>query len=160
MRHKAHKNGALHFMVVIVLLTAMSVAGSFAPERSSWLQGSIIFKWALAILCSLVISYILVWLSDAPLDSSLKADNSLNMQNIKARSWVQHIQGTMVADLKRVLYFQPLIVLLAGWILEWGINKIVGIISFLTLLSICDSFFRSLRQWELNKKEEKPSVQT
>jgi hypothetical protein len=161
MRSKVHNNGTLNFMVVIILLTAMSIAGIFAPERISWLQGSVILKWAIAILCSLILTYILAWLSTVAPNSLTHPDNTLNWQKIKSKGKGQYIQGMMVADLKTVLYFQPLIVLLAGWILDWGLNRIVGIISVLTFVSICASCFRAFRQWELNEKEEKKvSVQT
>ena len=72
----------------------------------------------------------------------------------------QFVQGIMVRDLRRVLYFQPLIVLVAGWILNWGINKIVGIISVLTFISIAASLFRAFKQWELNEKADRASIQT
>jgi hypothetical protein len=160
MRYKIHKKRLLNFIIVIILLTAMSVAGISAPERISWLQDSNVLRWIFAILCSLILSYILGWLSTVAPDSSMADEESFNWQRVKSKGKGQYIQGIMIADLKRVLYFQPLIVLLVGWILGWGIGKIVRIISLLTFVSICASFLGALRQWELNEKEEKISMQT
>jgi hypothetical protein len=58
-----------------------------------------------------------------------------------------------MTDLRRVLSIQPLLVLLIGWIMAWGVNRIIGVVSFLNLLTVCASFFRALRLSELNEKE-------
>lgn len=160
MRDKTHNPTSWKFIIIIILLTAMSIAGIFAPERILWPQDSNILRWVLAILLSFILSWILFWLSIMAPDASMLATGGLDWQRIKSKGKGQFVQGIMVADLRRVLYFQPLIALVAGWILDWGINKIVGIISVLTFISIAASFFRAFKQWELNEKADKASMQT
>lgn len=137
----------------LISLTAMSIAGMFAPERISWLQDSTILRWTVAILCGLVASYVLVRLSTS--DSSLLADGNLNWQKIRSNGKGQYIEGIMIAYLKRVLFLHPLIGLLVGWILDWGVAGIIRVISAITFITICASFFGALRQWELNEKKER-----
>jgi Na+/melibiose symporter-like transporter len=145
-----HIKGSLNFIIIVLLLLVVSLVGIIAPESVSRLQGSNPLKWSVAILCGLIFSYILVWLSNAVADG----------RNLQSKSRSHYIRESMIKDLRRVLYFQPLLVLLIGWILGWGVNRIVGIVSFLNFVTVCASFFRGLRLWELNEKEHRASLQT
>jgi uncharacterized membrane protein (Fun14 family) len=59
----------------------------------------------------------------------------------------------------RTFYFQPIFGVIIGWLLGWGIRKIISVISFFIFLTICFSFFDVQRYWEVNEKREKKSVQ-
>lgn len=150
MSMKKHTNESLHFIIVIPLLLTLSLVGLIAPESVLRLQGSNLLKWSVAILCALIFGYILVWLSTVSTDAG----------NLQSKSRSYYMREIMITDLRRVLYFQPLLVLLVGWILAWGVNKIIGVVSFLNFITICASFFRALRLWELNEKEHRASLQT
>jgi hypothetical protein len=156
MKPNTHTNGKWNFIAVVTLLIVASIAGMFAPERISWLQGSDSLRWAVAILCGIVLGYVLVWLSIAAPESAV-ADADSNWQETRRDGKGKYIQRVMVVDLKQVLYFQPLVVLISGWIMSWGIQRIILIISFMTFASICASFFKALRQWEINEKSENAS---
>ena len=150
MSMKKHTNESLNFIIIVLLLLVLSLVGLIAPESVSRLQASNPLKWSVAILCALIFGYIWVWLSTVVIDA----------RNLQPRSRSHYMREIMITDLRRVLYFQPLVLLLVGWILGWGVNKIIGVVSFLNFITICASFFRALRLWELNEKEYRASLQT
>ena len=143
-------NESLNFIIIVLLLVVMSLVGMITPESVSRLQGSNPLKWTVAILCGSLLSYILAWLSRAALDSG----------NLQSKSRSHYVREIMITDLGRVLHFQPFLVLLVGWILGWGVNEIIGVVSFLIFVTVCASFFRALRQWELREKKHRVSLQT
>ena len=150
MSMKKHTKESLNFMIIILLLLALSLVGMIAPESISRLQGSAPLKWSVAILCALIYIYIYVSLSTVVTDA----------RNLQSKSKSHYMREIMVPDLKRVLYFQPFAVLLVGWILGWTVNRIVGVVSILNFITVFASFFRALRLWELNEKEHRASLQT
>ena len=62
-------NELLKFIIIVLFLIAVSLVGMIAPESVSRLQGSNLLRWSVAILCGLIFSYILVWLSTAVTDA-------------------------------------------------------------------------------------------
>lgn len=144
------KNGQrLSFIIIVLLLLILSLVGMIAPESAARLQGHGPLKWSVAILCGLTFSYILTWLLTA-------APETIDPPS-KSRG--RYMQDIMITDIRRVLYYQPFLVLLIGWIMGWDVNRIVAVVSFLNLVTVCASFFRALRQWELREKEHKASLQ-
>ena len=143
-------NELLKFIIIVLFLMAVSVVGMIAPESVSRLQGSNLLRWSVAILCGLIFSYILVWLSTAVTDAG----------NLQLQDFRHYLRDTMITGLRRALYFQPLLGLLVGWILGWDVNRIISVLSFLNFITICASFFGALKQWELSKKKHTASLQT
>jgi hypothetical protein len=135
--------GLLKFTIILLFLIAVSLVGMIAPESVSRLQDSNLLRWSVAILCGLTFSYILVWLSTAVTDAG----------NLQLQDFGHYLRDKMITDLRRVLYFQPLIGLLVGWILGWDVNRIISVVSFLNFLTVCVSFFGALKQRELSKKK-------
>lgn len=142
-------NGILSFIIIILLLLALSVIGIIAPESVQRLQDSNTLKWPVAILCGLVFSYILTWLSTA----------NTSPRHLEPKSKSHLIRDIMITDLRRVLYFQPFLVLLIGWILGWDVNRIVGVVSVLNFVTVFASFFRALKLSESNGKGHGASPQ-
>lgn len=143
-------NELLKFIIIVLFLMAVSLVGMIAPESVSRLQGSNFLRWSVAILCGLLFCYILVWLSTAVTDAG----------NLQLQDFRHYLRDTMITGLRRVLYFQPLLGLLVGWILGWDVNRIISVLSFLNFITVCTSFFLALRQWELSKKKHTASLQT
>ncbi len=148
--NRRHTNETSIFIVNIFLLFAVSLVGIIAPESISHLQNSNPLKWSVAILGGLIFSYVSVWL--------LIAAPIIGTRESKSKG--HYMREIMVTDIRRSLYFQPFLVLLVGWILGWGTTKIISIVSFINFVTICASFFRALRLWELNGKKHKASLQT
>jgi|ERR1041384_4989596 hypothetical protein len=143
-------NELLKFIIIVLFLMAVSLVGMIAPESVSRLQGSNLLRWSVAILCGLIFSYILVWLSTAVTDAG----------NLQLQDFRHYLQDTMITGLRRVLYFQPLLGLLMGWILGWDVNRIISVLSVVNFITVCASFFGALKQWELSKKKHTASLQT
>lgn len=143
-------NELLKFIIIVLFLMAVSLVGMIAPESVSRLQGSNLLRWSVAILCGLIFSYILVWLSTAVRDAG----------NLQLQDFRHYLRDTMITGLRRVLIFQPLFGLLVGWILGWDVNRIISVLSVLVFITVCGSFFLALRQWELSKKKHTASLQT
>ena len=143
-------NELLKFIIIVLFLMAVSLVGMIAPESVSRLQGSNLLRWSVAILCGLIFSYILVWLSTAVTDAG----------NLQLQDFRHYLRDTMITGLRRALYFQPLLGLLVGWILGWDVNRIISVLSFLNFITVCASFFGALKQWELSKKKHTASLQT
>ena len=143
-------NELLKFIIIVLFLIAVSLVGMIAPESVSRLQGSNLLRWSVAILCGLIFSYILVWLSTAVTDAG----------NLQLQDFRHYLRDTMITGLRRVLYFQPLLGLLVGWILGWDVNRIISVLSVLNFITLCASLFGALKQWELSKKKHAASLQT
>ena len=142
MKVNVSNNKSLKFIIIVTLLTVLSIAGLNLPDRISWLENSDILRWAIAILCGLCVSYVLVWLSISSRDSDLINTEESHLRGIKSKGRFDLIQSTMIADLKYVLYFSPLVTLIAGWILGWSVSHIIGVISMITFVTITAAFFR------------------
>ena len=143
MNSNKRPNELLKFIIIVLFLMAVSLVGMIAPESVSRLQGSNLLRWSVAILCGLIFGYILMWLSTAVTDAG----------NLQLQDFRHYLRDTMITGLRRVLYFQPLLGLLVGWILGWDVNRIISVLSFLNFVTVCTSFFLALRQWELSKKK-------
>lgn len=143
-------NELLKFIIIVLFLMAVSLVGLIAPESVSRLQDSNLLRWSVAILCGLIFSYILVWLSTAVTDAG----------NLQLQDFRHYLRDTMITGLRSVLYFQPLLGLLMGWILGWDVNRIISVLSVVNFITICASFFGALKQWELSKKKHTASLQT
>ena len=156
MRNKNHIKETVIFIIFISAFIALGLLGTLAPESVSWLQSSAIRKWSVALLCGIFFSFVLGWLAtvDPDVSNFIAGEYQSNWQSIKSKGKGQYIKLMMVAHLRKVLYFQPFLALLIGWILGWSVNRIVGVVSFINFITICFSFFLALRQWELNEKEQ------
>jgi hypothetical protein len=154
MSDRKSSNEAVTFVVAVSLLAAVSLLGILAPESVSRLQGSDLVRWSAAIACALLFSFVLIRLTASSPDAespSVGAGES-NWQGLRAEGRGRYVRMIMLADLRRVLAVQPLLVLLVGWVLGWGVNRIVGVVSIINFVTACASFFHGLRQWELNER--------
>lgn len=98
MNSNKRPNELLKFIIIVLLLIAVSRVGMFAPESVSRLQGSNFLRWSVAISCGLIFGYILVWLSTAVTDAG-----DLQLQDFR-----HYLPDTMIAGLRRILYLHPL----------------------------------------------------
>lgn len=150
MSSRKRPDESLKFAIIILFLIAVSLVGMIAPESVSRLQGSTLLRWSVAILCGLIFSYILVWLSNAVTDDG----------NLQLQDFGHYLRDTTITNLRRALYFQPLVGMFVGWILGWDVNRIISVVSFLILITVCVSLLAALRQRELSKKKQTVSSQT